>query len=148
MKICPLIRDKQCSPPYQQKGKDIRLLTNWRLLSLLNSDYTILAKTLSNRLQIVINKIISQDRAGCINARLTFGNIWSIIDVINYTKERKLNGILLFLDYEKAFDTINWDFMITRLKILHFGKFYVDAIKILYDRFQQIVPFGSHYHQF
>ena len=53
-----------------KKDKDIRLLKNWRPISLLNADY--------------IPYIINQDQAGCIKNRSTFGNIRSIYDVINH----------------------------------------------------------------
>jgi len=42
--------------------KDLRLLKNWRPLSLLNTDYKILTKALSNRLQRVIPKLVSEDQ--------------------------------------------------------------------------------------
>ena len=49
-----------------KKGKDIRKLKNWRLLTLLNSDYKIYTKALATRIQTVLPKIISQEQSGCI----------------------------------------------------------------------------------
>ena len=34
----------------------------------------------------------------------------SIIDVMDYTKEQNVPGILLFIDFEKAFDSLHWNF--------------------------------------
>ena len=45
-------------------GKDTRLLDNWRPLSLLNTDYKIVAKLLSIRLQNVIDTLVSEDQVG------------------------------------------------------------------------------------
>ena len=33
------------------------------------------------------------------------------MDVINYINENKTMGIVAFIDYEKAFDTVNWNFV-------------------------------------
>jgi hypothetical protein len=45
-----------------KKGKDLRLLKNWRPLNLLNTDYKILAKTLARRIRTVLPKLISYDQ--------------------------------------------------------------------------------------
>ena len=65
--------------------KDLRYLKNWRPLSLLNTDYKILAKTLASRLQNVISNIVSSDQTGYIKGRFIGENIRTIIDLINFT---------------------------------------------------------------
>ena len=52
-----------------QKDKDLRYLKNWRPVSLLNTDYRILAKTLASRLHKVITKIVNPDQVGYIKKR-------------------------------------------------------------------------------
>jgi hypothetical protein len=94
-----------------QKDKDVRYLKNWRPISLLNADYKILSKVLAMRIQKVIPYLINYDQSGCIKNRSTFTNIRSIFDVINYVNEQKTTGIISFIDYEKAFDTVNLNFL-------------------------------------
>ena len=38
-----------------------------------------------------------------------------------YAKTRKLTGMLLFIDFEKAFDSLEWDFLLMVLKAYNFG---------------------------
>ena len=45
----------------------------------------------------------------------------SIMDVMDYTKKQNIPGILLFIDFEKAFDSIDWEFMIKCLDVFGFG---------------------------
>ena len=45
-------------------GKDLRLLKNWRPITLLNSDYKILTKILANRLKKALPEIINADQIG------------------------------------------------------------------------------------
>ena len=55
-----------------------------------------------------------------------------ICDLIDYCKKFQASGILLSLDFEKAFDTINWDFVHRCLKKFNFGDNFINWIKILY----------------
>ena len=107
-----------------KKDKDVRYLKNWRPLTLLNTDYKILAKSLAVRLQSVLPEIISQDQSGGIKGRATYDNLRSTIDIINYTKEKNLPGILAFIDFEKAFDTVSWKFMNKCLVAMNFGEYF------------------------
>jgi hypothetical protein len=131
-----------------KKDKDIRLLKNWRPISLLNADYKILAKALALRMQRVIPYLINQDQAGCIKNRSTFGNLRSIIDIINYVNNNKNTGIITFIDYEKAFDTVNWTFMYDCLKHLNFGDNFINKIKVLYNNIETCVTNNGNSSQF
>ena len=55
--------------PIFRKG-DKALLENWRPISLLNTDYNILTKALTNRLKGVINSLVEPDQTGFIPGRL------------------------------------------------------------------------------
>ena len=70
-----------------QYSTNSETLKKWRPLTLLNSDYKIFAKTMTLRLQQVLDTIISTDLYGCIKGRATFPNKRSIIDSINYVNE-------------------------------------------------------------
>ena len=48
--------------------------------------------------------------------RYIFKNIRTIFDSIQYAKIRKLMGMLLFIDFEKAFNSLEWDFSLMVLK--------------------------------
>ena len=43
------------------------------------------------------------------------------MDVMDYTKKQNIPGILLFIDFEKAFDSIDWEFMVKCLDVFCFG---------------------------
>ena len=113
-------------------GKDIRLLKNWRPLSLLNTDYKILTKLLASRLQKVLPNIISEDQTGYIKGRYIGENIRTILDIIEYTNHKINPGIILFLDFEKAFDTISWKFLFQTLTSFNFGETFINWIKVIY----------------
>ena len=115
-------------------NKDLRFLKNWRPISLLNTDYKILTKLLANRLQKVIPNIVSEDQSGYIKNRYIGENIRTVLDVIEYTSLKTDPGILLFLDFEKAFDTVSWDFLLKTLDYFNFGENFKKWISIIYNQ--------------
>ena len=67
----------------------------------------------------------------------TFWN--SILDIIDYTESLKLPGILLFIDFEKAFDSIEWDFLYQSLEAFNFGPTLIRWIKTFYNNLSSCV---------
>lgn len=113
-------------------SKDSRNLKHWRPISLLNSDYKILAKVLAIRLQKVISKIIHPDQVGYIKGRNIGDNIRAMIDILSITKNEMNPGIMLLIDFEKAFDSIAWSFLFKTLTFFNFGDTFIQYIKLLY----------------
>ncbi len=114
------------------KKGDRFLLKNYRPISLSTTDYKIIAFVLANRLHKVLDKIISPDQTGYVKKRFIGCNIRLVEDIIEYTEKFNLDGVILFLDYEKAFDSLEWPFMIKCLQHFNFGPDFIRWIEILY----------------
>ena len=78
----------------------------------------------------VLPKIINNDQTGYIKGRYIGENIRTITDIIEYCKLKKMSSILLLIDFEKAFDTVSWKFLV--LHKFNFGYLFRKWIKILY----------------
>ena len=116
------------------KGKDLpkNKLNNWRPISLTNTDYKILAKCLANRVGKVIGKIVSEDQVGYIKGRNVSTTLRTIDDIINMWNLKQRPGILLALDFQKAFDSISKQFMLSAFKKFGFGSDLLQWVKILF----------------
>ncbi len=113
--------------------KDFReYFKNYRPLTLSNSDYKIIAFVLCRRLQKVITKLISKEQSAYIKGRFIGENIRFLLDIIEYCDKFNDPGILLFLDFQKAFDSINWQFIEIVLDKFGFQKEFIDWFKTLY----------------
>ena len=87
-----------------KKDKYLRILQNWRPVSLLTTDYQILTKALAIRLQKVIPNIIESDHVGYIKKRYIGENVRIIYDILMYSEESDIEAFLAQIDFEKAFD--------------------------------------------
>ena len=115
-----------------KKGKDRLLIENWRPISLLNVDYKIASKAISKRLHNIIPKLVDISQTGFVKNRLIGDTVRVLNDIIELCQSRKENGILLFIDFEKAFDTLEWNFLFKTLKAMNFGPSLINWIKTFY----------------
>jgi len=122
-----------------KKTKNRLLLKNWRPISLLNTDYKIIAKILATRLQNVLPDIINEDQSGYLKNHFIGENIRLLEDVSVFTKQKKLSGIIFCIDFEKAFDSLNWNFLFNSLKIFNFGSTFISYIKTMYINIESTV---------
>ena len=77
--------------------------------------------------------IIHKDQTGFLSKRKLSSNIRTIIDILEYYEmhpEKQM--MLIFLDAEKAFDNVNWEFMLSLLKRMGIQGTYFQAIKAIY----------------
>ena len=107
-------------------------LENYRPISLSNYDYKILAFVLAERLQKVVKSIISEDQTGYIRKRYIGNNLREVTDLIEYAEKIEIGGVILFLDFQKAFDSIEWEFLFESLKFYNFGDEFIRWIRTLY----------------
>jgi hypothetical protein len=122
-----------------KKDKDIRLLKNWRPISLLNTDYKVLTKCLASRLKKILPTVIHPDQVAYLKGRYIGQNIRTIIDIMHYTEEKDLGGLIAFLDFEKAFDSIDWRVIDEALSCFNIGQSFRDWVKRVYKNTQSCV---------
>ena len=59
-------------------------------------------------------------------------NIRLLDSIINYTDTEQIPGLLLFVDFEKAFDSVEWSFIGKTLKYYNLGPSLIAWIKLFY----------------
>ncbi|CAF0977242.1 unnamed protein product [Didymodactylos carnosus] len=107
-------------------------MKGFRPLSLMNIDYKILSKVLSQRLRKVIATIVHYDQSCSIPERNICDNVHLIRCIIeHYSRNKDPIGIILW-DQEKAFDRINHQYLFAVLRIFGFGENFINWVKLLY----------------
>ena len=115
------------------KGKDLdrNNLGNWRPITLTNTDYKIFSKLLALRIQKVIATIVHSSQKGYVKGRSISDTIRIIDDFINISNKTKTPGLLVSIDFQKAFDSIEKPAIISTLKKFGFGDTFVSYISVL-----------------
>ena len=113
---------------------------NWHPISLLCTDYKILAKVLTNRLVAVISSVVGPEQVCGVPSRLSSENIRLIKDAVDYANGSDTSVALVSLDQEKAFDQVDWSFMIRVLEAINFGLSFHSWVQLLYmSLFSQVL---------
>ncbi len=56
-----------------------------------------------------------------------------------FTKQNEIPGILLSIDFEKAFDSLNWNFLHKTLRHLKFGDNFIGYVKTMYNNIESTI---------
>jgi exonuclease III len=142
-KQLPLSMRKGVITLIYKKG-DKRLLKNWRPISLLNVDYKILARVMSDRLKQVMPSIISPEQSCCVIGRDISDTIASVRDIITLAENENMEGYILKLDQLKAFDRVSHAYLFAVLEKFGFGQRFIDWIKIFYTDIYGSVKCNGH----
>ena len=84
-------------------------------------DYKIASKALALRLKKVLPAIINNTQTGYVEGGFIGENIRLISDILNFTADQDIEGICLFIDFEKAFDSLEWEYLFKALDTFQFG---------------------------
>lgn len=85
-----------------------------RPIALCNVLYKVIAKVLSNRLQVILPDIISENQSAFVPNRNITDNVLVAFEMLHYMKQKKkgLEGeVALKLDVSKAYDRVDWGFL-------------------------------------
>ena len=120
----------------ENKGKDRSLLENWRPIFLVNVDTKIMTKAIAARIKNVLPDIIHCDQTGYVKDRFIGETIRSIFDIMEFTAEENIPGLLVFIDFKKAFDSVEWSNLYQCLEIFNFGPDFIRWVKTFYKNIQ------------
>ena len=117
-----------------EKNAEYRLdIANWRPVTLLGIDYKLLTKTLGERLKLTLPGLVHKDQNGFVPGGNIFYSAHTIRDILFYCKKENLDLILLALDYSKAFDSVNFEFIHKTFELFNFGENFRKWIRIIFN---------------
>ncbi|XP_059069967.1 uncharacterized protein LOC131859829 [Cryptomeria japonica] len=107
------------------------LIKNWRPITLLNVSYKVLAKILALRLVDILPKFIGPSQTGFIKGRYILENLITSWEAMDWAKNSHQNTAMLLLDFEKAYDKVEWKFILMMLEAFGFPPYFCLAVQTL-----------------
>lgn len=107
--------------PKKGGAEDIR---DFRSISLLaGGAYKLLAKVLAIRLKQMVGKVVSETQNAFVKGRQILDAIWlQMSECVESRLKSGIPSVMCKLDIEKAYDHVNWDFLIYILQRMGFGE--------------------------
>nr|KAJ0194327.1 hypothetical protein LSAT_V11C800406660 [Lactuca sativa] len=103
------------------KTKDPLSLNDFRPISLMGCLSKIISKILSNRLKTVIGKLIGVEQSAYVEGRCILDGPLIINEVCSWVKRARKKLLLFKVDFDKAFDSVNWQYLDSILEQMGFG---------------------------
>ena len=92
--------------------------------------YKLASGVIANRLKGTLDSVISQCQTGFIGGRLISENTKLVYDIMHYTDMKQIPGLLMLIDFEKAFDALSWTFLYRVLNSFGYSKDFIKWIKL------------------
>ena len=113
-----------------KSGKPREFIKNWRPLSMLSVIYKLASASIANRIKPLLNGLISQNQNGFIPGRYIGESTRLIYDIMHAAEKSKIPGLLMLIDFEKAYDSISWKFIYKVLTQMGFTEKFIGWIKL------------------
>ncbi|XP_019153457.1 PREDICTED: uncharacterized protein LOC109149921 [Ipomoea nil] len=107
-------------------------MNDLRSIALCNTLYKLLSKILANRIKSLLTSIVSESQSALVPGRLISDNIMLAYEINHYLKRKnqgKLGFVGVKLGMSKAFDKVNWGFLLAALSNLGFSSHIVNMIR-------------------
>lgn len=102
------------------KFRDAAGTKDFRPINLIGVISKVISKVLANRLKGVLNSVVSLHQSAFIAGRFILDGPLMVNEIMAWWKKNKKKGMLFKLDFEKAYDHLNWDFLDSILEIMGF----------------------------
>ncbi|KAH7950874.1 hypothetical protein HPB52_003019 [Rhipicephalus sanguineus] len=89
---------------------------SWRPITLLNTDYKLVATLLVLRLRPLLHELVSPLQSCAVPGRSAFATLTLIRDLFYYAKEKGISGTFVALDQAKAFDRVERRYLFAVLR--------------------------------
>ncbi|XP_042958229.1 uncharacterized protein LOC122293848 [Carya illinoinensis] len=95
----------------------------FRPISLCSVVYKIFSKIIVNRLTGIIDKVVSHEQGAFVPGRSIFENITLAQEMVHSLNKKTVGGnVMLKIDMAKAYDRVNWDFLLKLFRAFGFSE--------------------------
>ena len=113
------------------KKKEVKEMKDYRPISCCNVIYKVISKLIANRLKLILPSFILPNQSAFVKDRLLMENVLLASEIVkNYHKETVSSRSALKIDISKAFDSVQWPFLLSTLAALSFPPQFIKWIEL------------------
>lgn len=106
-------------------------LKDFRPISLCNTVYKVISKIISYRLKLITPKVVQRNQVGFVKGRLLCENVLLAAELVrDFNKDGEVTRGCLQIDISKAYDNVNWNFILNILEALELPKVFINWISL------------------
>jgi hypothetical protein len=103
------------------KEQEVKKIQQYRPICMLNVSFKIFTKVLANRVSSIACKVIKPSQTAFLPGRYILEGVVILHETIHELHRKKQSGLILKLDFEKAYDKVNWSFLQQVLRMKGFS---------------------------
>jgi hypothetical protein len=113
------------------KEPEAKTIHKFRPIALTNCSFKIFSKCVTNRLGPIIEDLIAPNQTAFIRGRFILESVVSAHEIIHDAVQKKESGFIFKLDYEKAYDRVDRNFLLKMLRQRGFSPKFMNIIQSL-----------------
>ncbi|GJU20617.1 RNA-directed DNA polymerase, eukaryota, reverse transcriptase zinc-binding domain protein [Tanacetum coccineum] len=102
--------------------QEAKMMKDFRPITLIGSLYKIIAKILANRLVVVLEDLVFDVQSAFVAKRQILDGLFILNELFKWCKMKKKHTMIFKVDFEKAYDSVRWDYFDDVLKMFGFGE--------------------------
>ena len=131
------------------KTSNADTIGDFRPIALANFKFKVISKILADRLAVLMPHIISKEQRGFIKGRNIKDCIFLASEAINLLEKKAFGGNIAFkIDIAKAFDTLDWSFLLKVLKSFGFNSKFCGWIQVILESAKLSISINGKQHGF
>ena len=111
------------------KTQEARKIQQYRPICLLNVSFKIFTKVATSRINSVADHLISPTQTAFMRGRNIMEGVVILHETIHELHRKNQNGVIIKIDFEKAYDKVRWDFLLQTLRMKGFSPKWIGWIK-------------------
>ncbi|GMF42382.1 unnamed protein product [Phytophthora fragariaefolia] len=140
---CLLPSQRRSSVALLYKKGDPRDPSNYRPISHMQVDVKVISKALAYRLQRVLPLLIHPDQKGFVRGHSLHHHARFLQDLQDLLRRRGGAGYAFFLDFAKAYDRVNWDYLFQVLERVGCGPAFRSWVQLLYCKPEAVLALNG-----
>lgn len=112
------------------KEQDAQTINKFRPISLVNCSFKIISKVLTNRLESLMSRLIDSSQSAFLKGRYILDNVLISQEIIHHSHVQKQPGVIVKVDFEKAYDKIHWSYILGVLHLRGFSPTWIQWIHL------------------